>query len=385
MSIAGNSYRALSCNLDIGGSGLEVVVKDCIDVEGVPTVCGSAALLDAPPASKHSDVVSQLIANDCKIVGKANMHELAYGVTGINSVFGTPINPRWPDRIPGGSSSGCAVAVAAGMCDFAIGTDTGGSVRQPAVCCGVYGIKPTFGRISRNGCYPVNTTLDCVGVFARSVALLCQGLEAVDPTFVAETLADSPRLARTTTGFSYAVDPLISAFVESLPNTFSADLPLISEAFDAGLTVIGAEAVEAYGNLIQDGKPIGADVLQRLTQARHINRDTLRKAEEVRKAFTHEVDQLLTDCEALITPALPCVPPTLEQVNNATSVLHLTQFLRPFNVSGHPAIVLPISIGDAGLPAGIQIVGKKGEDSRLCAIAQWMVTTLTVFNDNEEN
>jgi amidase len=124
------------------------------------------------------------------------MHELAYGMTGINSAFGTPVNPCWPDRIPGGPSSGSAVGVAAGLCDIALGTDTGSSVRQPAICCGIHGIKPTFGRISRKGCLPSTGTLDCVGLFARSAEMLTRGMAAADPGFVPHGWARAPRLAR---------------------------------------------------------------------------------------------------------------------------------------------------------------------------------------------
>ena len=100
------------------------------------------------------------------------MHELAFGITGINHAFGTPINPKYPELIPGGSSSGSAAAVAAKQADFTLGTDTGGSIRMPAACCGVYGLKPTFGRVSREGVYPPSSSLDCVGPFANSVEMI---------------------------------------------------------------------------------------------------------------------------------------------------------------------------------------------------------------------
>ena len=137
--------------LDLGGAGPSVLVKDVIDIEGFPTVAGSKARRDVAPADRHADVVVILLSAGCRIVGKAKMHELAFGVTGINEWAGTPPNPAYPDLIPGGSSSGSASAVAAGLCDFSIGTDTGGSIRVPAACCGIVGLKPTFGRLSRRG------------------------------------------------------------------------------------------------------------------------------------------------------------------------------------------------------------------------------------------
>ncbi len=129
--------------LALGGGGPRVGIKDSIDIAGCATRMGSACLADAPPAPRHAAVVQALLEAGCRIVGKTNMHELAYGVTGINRWSGTPVNPRAPDRVPGGSSSGSAVAVAAGVADFTLGNDTGGSIRIPAACCGVYGLKPT--------------------------------------------------------------------------------------------------------------------------------------------------------------------------------------------------------------------------------------------------
>src|SRR4029077_2049990 len=125
--------------MELGGRGPTVAVKDSIDIAGFPTRMGSACLAAAPVAEEHAAVVQSLLAAGCRIVGKTNLHELAYGVTGINRWAGTPLNPRAPGRVPGGSSSGSAVAVAAGLADFALGNDTGGSIRIPAACCGVYG------------------------------------------------------------------------------------------------------------------------------------------------------------------------------------------------------------------------------------------------------
>ena len=168
-------------SLQLGGSGLRVGVKDTIDIAGYPTRAGSCALMGAPAAARHAAVVQRLLDAGCRIVGKTNLHELAYGVTGVNAWSGTPLNPRYPDLVPGGSSSGSAVAVAAQLVDFALGTDTGGSIRVPAVCCGVYGLKPTYGRVSREGVHPAQSSLDCVGVFARDLIMLERAMAAIDP------------------------------------------------------------------------------------------------------------------------------------------------------------------------------------------------------------
>lgn len=123
------------------------------------------------------------------------MHELAFGITGINHAFGTPINPKYPELIPGGSSSGSAAAVAAKQADFTLGTDTGGSIRMPAACCGVFGLKPTFGRVSRKGVYPPSSSLDCVGPFANSVEMIEKAMQIIDPTFKPTEFTSAPKLA----------------------------------------------------------------------------------------------------------------------------------------------------------------------------------------------
>ncbi|MDQ2093117.1 amidase [Rhodalgimonas zhirmunskyi] len=380
MTVTNQNDCALAHTLDMGEDGLRVAIKDCIDIKGMVSACGSAALKDSAPATTNAAVVDNILTHGCKIIGKANMHELAYGMTGVNAVFGTPVNPKWPDRIPGGSSSGSAVAVAAGRCDFAIGTDTGGSVRQPAICCGVYGIKPTFGRVSRDGCHPKESSLDCVGVFARTAAMLTKGMEAIDPTFKRQLLTKAPRLARVKSTVEKKLgDALVYALMEGLPDAAYVTLPHMEAAFDAGMTVIGAETVAAFGPLVDAGKPLGADIRSRLLKAHEITDENLRSAEDIRATFTSEVDAIFEDYDVLVTPALPVIPPTLSEAEDPATVLPLTKLLRPFNLSGHPAIVLPISVGPDHLPAGIQIIGRKGEDAFLCATAEWLTKTLSVF------
>jgi amidase len=373
---------ALVRPLDIGPQdGLRFVVKDCIDLADQVTACGSAAFADRAPAQKNAKVIEDLLCAGGRIVGTAKMHELAFGMTGINPVFGTPTNPRWPDRIPGGSSSGSAVAVASGICDAALGTDTGGSVRQPAICCGVYGMKPTFGRISRIGCHPAHSSLDCVGLFARSPAVLTRAMTLIDPSFVPEHLAHAPRIARIKADhLEPAVgEPLVYGLMEGLPEAGYVTLPGMAEAFEAAMTVIGAETHAAF-HALRDDPRLGNDVRGRLAAAGKITADDIKKAEEVRARFTAEVDAALSNVDVLITPALPSIPPTLTDAEDPAQVLRLTRFLRPFNLTGHPAIVLPVA-GD--LPLGLQIIGRKGEDAWLCAVASWMADTCPLFRKEE--
>lgn len=377
MTIADKPHSTLMHRLNIGGPGPTVVVKDCIDVAGDISTCGTAAFAAAPAAFAHADVVQNVLDAGCHIVGKAKMHELAFGMTGVNAAFGTPINPSWPDRIPGGSSSGSAAAVAAGLCDFAIGTDTGGSVRQPATCCGVFGIKPTFGRISRKGCTPKESSLDCVGVFSRSAPMLTTAMKAIDPDFSPMTLTSAPRIKK----IAGPADPFIQALVDLVHREDEITLPHLDPAFDAGMAIIGAETFAAFGSLLATDAPMGADVRARLEQGRTLTQKAIAEAEKVRTIFTAEVDAALETCDALISAALPILPPTLEEAKNPSNLLPLSRFIRPFNLSGHPALVLPATIGPNRLPAGIQIIGRKDEDALLCAIAEHLAQSHpTVFS-----
>src|SRR6202142_1330981 len=161
---------------ETSGDGVLLAVKDLIDMEGEPTTAGCRAVADrAVPAPRDATCLAGARSAGARIVGRTNLHELALGVTGVNPWYGTPVNPLDPTRVPGGSSSGSAVAVAVGEADVAYGSDTGGSVRIPAACCGTAGLKTTRGRIPLTDVWPLSPTLDTVGPMARDVAGLVVG------------------------------------------------------------------------------------------------------------------------------------------------------------------------------------------------------------------
>jgi amidase len=361
--------------LDLGGDGLRLGIKDSIDIAGYPTRAGCAALAATPPADKHAAVVAALLEGGCRIVGKTNMHELAYGVTGINAWTGTPRNTRYPDRVPGGSSSGSAVAVAAKLVDFAIGTDTGGSVRVPAACCGVFGLKPTFGRISRAGVHPALSTLDCIGPFARDVDMIERAMSLMDASYKPQ-----PTLAAARIGMLHvATDPAVEAAVATAlyaagMSVSTVSLPSFDAAFAAALTIIGAETWAAFGHLTASGG-LGADVQSRLLDARGITPDALAAAEIVRVRFRAEVDAALECVDAIALPTLRDAPPALAAATDARAALRLTDLVRQFNLSGHPALTVPLET-QRGLPAGLQLVGRLHADSMVCAVARHIVDGL---------
>lgn len=354
------------------GMGLRVGVKDSLDIAGYPTQLGSAIYADSPNATCHAAVVQALLAAGCTVVGKTTLHELAYGVTGINGWSGTPVNPRFPDRVPGGSSSGSAVAVAANLVDFALGTDTGGSIRIPATCCGIFGLKPTYGRVSRDGVHPRISSLDCVGPFARELSMIERAMAVIDPSFAAQPPPATVRLGLVRVAAQPAIEEalhqaLSRAGIEAKP----VILPSFDAVFTAGLTIIGAENWAAHGH-IAESPQLGADVRTRLLAARAITPDAVRAAEACRLQFRAEVDALLLGFDALVLPTLPDVPLTLAAAGDAAAALETTRLVRPFNVSGHPALTLPL-LTCAKLPAGLQLVARQGADAALCALAHRFV------------
>lgn len=298
------------------------------------------------------------------------MHELAFGVTGLNNWTGTPINPFYPTLAPGGSSSGSAAAIAAGLADIAIGTDTGGSIRVPAACCGVVGLKPTFGRVSRAGVMPAESSLDCAGPFARDVAGIEQAMAIIAPDWQGAPALSAPRVGFLSTS---AAPGIIRTVRQAAETAFAATdvwLKEFEDAQQAGLSIIGRECWATFGGLTETGL-IGRDVHDRLLAASQITEAQLAKAAAIRVRFTAAVDALLQHFDALALPTLPCLPLTLLAATDLKAAIPITRHCRPFNLSGHPAIALPVGEID-GFPVSLQLVGRKGEDEALCALARRM-------------
>lgn len=357
-----------------GGDGPTVVIKDSIDVAGYPTGMGSRAYADARIASQDAACVTALAEAGFSLVGKSVLHELALGATGINQWQGTPLNSRYPKYVPGGSSSGSATLVGAGMVDIGVGTDTGGSVRVPAACCGVVGLKTTFGLIDHSGVYPGNTTLDCVGFFARDAGLIEQCVMACAPD------APPPRT------------PVQSIGVLALPGDddvksalarfgfahgcaiIAVDHNEIEAAYDAGFTILAAEAWAGAGHLTGKGL-LHPDLEARMGAAEAITADDLQAAERERVRFRGAVDQLLTQVDVIALPTLDGPPPTLEEGALSTSGVGMTRYVRPFNLSGHPAIAIPLNRAD-NTPSSLQLVGRYGDDRTLCQLAQAILQSL---------
>ncbi|MFT6045561.1 MAG: amidase [Arenicella sp.] len=363
-------------------NSLTVAVKDNIDVAGLKSTLGCAALESTEPATNNAVVVDSLIDAEFVLMGKVTMHELAFGMTGINHHAGTPMNTRYPEYIPGGSSSGSAAAVASGDVDVALGTDTGGSIRMPAACCGVVGLKPTFGRVSREGVHPKESVLDCVGPFAQTVGLIELCMRAIDPSFVAIEHDGEISIAN----IDVAVTPVVRDVFDSAlkqivthaqVSLISAELPGLQRAFSAGMALIANEAAVAFGDLPND--KLGADVSARLSTAKKLTESALHEAQIQKESFTQEVCRLLLNFDVLVMPTLPNLPLTLADAEKGLTDLEVSKFIRPFNVSGHPAITLPLNAA-LNVPVGMQLIGALGQDEKLCAIARRIESALNSAN-----
>jgi amidase len=351
------------------GSGVRIAVKDLIDVEGVPTTAGCRAMAQtAQPAERDAACMAGARSAGAAIVGKANLHELAFGASGVNEWFGTPVNPLDPGLVPGGSSSGSAVAVADGDADIAYGSDTGGSIRIPAAFCGITGLKTTHGRVPLAGVWPLAPSLDTVGPMARDVAAVAAGMALLEPGFL---LGAGPagRVARIRPA-GIAADPRIdeavdAALARSGLELTETELPGWLDAWRASDPIIGTEAAEANARLLAlpaARAMLSAPVLARLEQGAAVTAGQLEQARAFRKAWRQEVASALARADLLVLPAVPFFPPPLAQAHGPG----YTAYTMPVNMTGFPALALPVPSAHA-LPASLQLIGPAGSEALLLA------------------
>jgi amidase len=350
---------------DTSGPGVRLAVKDLIDMEGVPTTAGCRAVAEtAPPAPVDALCLAGARAAGARIVGRTNLHELAFGVTGVNPWFGTPVNPLDATRVPGGSSSGSAVAVATGEADVAYGSDTGGSVRIPSACCGTTGLKTTWGRIPLEGVWPLSPSFDTVGPMARDVKGVELGMALLEPGFAAAEAAPW-RVGR----LRLEADPKIDAAIDrALAATgweiVDIDMPeWESVATTAGLLLV-AEAWNC-NRLLAETRPdgIGRDVLDRL----HLGRDSsdqvsLSAARTAQALWNSRLGAVMSRVDLLATPTLSIFPPMIDHAND----LLVARCTLPVNLAGVPALSLPVPT-EGHLPASLQLVAPMNAEETLVA------------------
>jgi amidase len=348
--------------LNSGGDGPRLAVKDCIDVAGVPTTVGCQVVAEmAEPAVADAGVVATARAAGARIVGKTALTELCWSANGVNSWEGTPVNPRDPRRVPGGSSSGSAVAVATREADVAFGTDTGGSVRVPAACCGVTGLKTAWGRVPLKGVYPLAPSLDTVGPLGPDVAAVELGMRMMEPGFTVPPsggVLAAGRLAAT--GMDGDVDPAVDAAVDQalaaagVAVTAVAGLDFRGALHAAGM-IIDAEGFRANAHLMPYVDQLGPHVRQSMERGARLGHADLAAAQRTRDGVRETLGALLADFPVLVLPVLSGQPPLLGHRGYP-----LTLLTAPVSLAGLPALALPVPAA-AGVIASLQVVGTDEE------------------------
>jgi Asp-tRNA(Asn)/Glu-tRNA(Gln) amidotransferase A subunit family amidase len=348
------------------GAGTVVAVKDLIDVAGMVTTAGGV-ILPNEPAHQDAPVIELIRARGCVIVGKTNLHEFAFGVTSVNPHYGAVLNPHDPSRVAGGSSGGSAVAVAAGMCDWAIGTDTGGSIRIPASLCGVVGFKPGIGSIETTGVVPLAWSLDTVGPIAPDVASAAQAFTMMSNQKVSIEHSNRPRLA-VPLGWVGGLD----APTETAWRLVSSGLPHIEfvdrdQLFRTGLTLLLVQAATYHRKWVEQfPEKYGADVLAHLKRGLTILGVDFVQAMRDQTRLTVAAEEAMEDVDALLLPATAMVAPPVGAGDEVREPL--ARFTRPFNTTGQPVVALPAPVPRGGLPVGMQVVGRTNEDALRAAL-----------------
>lgn len=359
-------------------NGLTFAVKDLFDVAGYPTSGGNPHILALSGIKNHTaPAVQQLLDAGARFVGKTHTNEMAFSMSGNNIHYGTPRNGAAPDRIPGGSSSGSAAAVSNGLCDIALGTDTGGSVRTPASYCGLFGIRPTHGRISLQGCQALAPSMDTCGFFssdAQHFSLVAKCLLGEDTPQPAEIrlACNSDLFERLPEKSQQALTPVLQRISrlwgEFLP---VPDWPEQRQTlFNAFRVIQGYEAWQAQGEIIERySLSLGPDIAARFAFGRGVTSDEYQSACRARQQFTEWWDQQLAG-RILVLPTVPDIAPLLTASEEQIEVTRrLSQDLLIIAVmTAAPQVNVPMAAVD-GAPLGISLLGPRGSDQRLVEMA----------------
>jgi aspartyl-tRNA(Asn)/glutamyl-tRNA(Gln) amidotransferase subunit A len=383
-------------------AGIPIAVKDLFDLAGEVTRVGSKLLNGAPPAERDATAVARLKTQGFIIVGRTNMTEFAYSGVGLNPHYGTPRSPydRATGRIPGGSSSGSAVAVADGMVPLALGTDTGGSCRIPAAYCGVTGYKPSVGRISKDGVYPLSATLDSVGPLAQTVDCCAVADAIMAGEWPGEIAAKEPRAIRLGLPTSHVRDglepPIVKAFDRSLSLLSKAGVRIDDFVFPelAELPVINAKggisAVEAFAHHRRQIEAYGSEydqrVMKRIMSGAGISAPDYVDILAKRRELIAKCDDLMAGFDALIMPTSPNVPPPITALatDEEYARLNFLSLKNTFlgNFLDRCAISLPMHAPDEP-PAGLMLMAAWGRDRQLFAVAQAAETALSPVRSSD--
>jgi aspartyl-tRNA(Asn)/glutamyl-tRNA(Gln) amidotransferase subunit A len=373
--------------------GVPLAVKDLFDTEGLRTTVGTSFFAGRVP-QQDAEAVRRLRAAGAVFLGKTNLHEIALGLTTVNPHYGACHNPWALERVAGGSSGGSAAAVAARLCLGALGSDTGGSIRSPASLCGVVGLKPTYGRVSLRGAYPLSWNLDHAGPMARSAldaALLLRvlaGYDSEDPfsqNLPGEDYAAGIkggvkgwRVALAEGEYFGRTQPEIRALVQQAARVFE-DLGAIVEPveppgmYDLALangTMVVSDAAVLWAEQLRDQPDgFGADVRERLQRGAATPLGEYIRARRQQSLGRRQFEQFFNRFELLLLPTTPVTAPPIEGPDALEMARLLTRYTAPFNLTGLPALSIPCGFTAEGLPVGLQLVGRPWAEAALLRAA----------------
>ena len=383
------SYENVPATLANALRGVPLALKDLFNTAGVRTTIGSKFFMEHIP-EEDAFVVEKLKQAGATIMGKTNTHEIALGVTGDNPHFGTARNPWNRDRIPGGSSSGSAIAVATGMALGALGTDTGGSIRIPASLCGVVGFKPTYGRVSTRGVFPLSWNLDHVGPITscvRDAALMLQVIslyDAVDPASIKMLTGDylghlvddmeGRKIALGRGHYVEAADDEVLTAVHETAKVFESlgckvqevNADWMRDAALANKTMIQSDGAAVHRDRLQENPEMfGEDVRRRLQDGAKTTSTEYALARRTQAEVRKQCELFFEAHDLLILPSTPIPAPTIAGHDAVEQAARLTRFTAPFNLTGLPAISVPCGFTRDGLPIGLQIISRAWADAKV--------------------
>jgi aspartyl-tRNA(Asn)/glutamyl-tRNA(Gln) amidotransferase subunit A len=359
---------------DGDGGGPALAVKDLFDTAGVRTTYGSAVFADHVPDTT-AIAVARLIGAGYRMVGKANLHEFAWGITSENPHYGTVPNPIAPGRVAGGSSGGCGAALAAGIAEAALGSDSAGSVRIPAACCGVTGLKPTYGLVAIDGCWPLAPSFDVAGPMARDVAGCERMMGALVPGFAPAEL-DALGDLRVGVAWTDRADPLVRARVEAAAALCADRVALDLPRPDGVYAAFAREAADVHTDLFRKHRALyGENVAVKIERALRLGDDDVAAARAELERYRERMAALTADVDVVLTPTVPMVaPPT--GIGDLALRGRMIELTFPWSAVGAPALALPCGPAEDGLPASLQVAGRPGDDALVLAAGRLLERAL---------
>jgi aspartyl-tRNA(Asn)/glutamyl-tRNA(Gln) amidotransferase subunit A len=361
-----DDFKAFLAVAEDPGVGIRLGVKDLFDTADLVTTYGSAIFRAHVPA-ETAEAVARLERAGYSVVGKTNLHEFAYGITSENEYYGDVVNPLAPGRISGGSSGGSGAALAAGLCAAALGTDSGGSIRIPAACCGIVGFKPTFGLVPTRGVFPLAPSYDHAGPMARTVGDCVAMMEALVPEFAPLELPSLDALTAAVAWLDEA-ELLVRAQVERaaalFPRRSVVALPLLAGDHEDFMR----EVADVHRDLFASHEELyGQNLRVKIERCLGVDEEQAAAAAAARGAYRDRCLDALGDADVLLTPTLVCVAPP-SGIGDLRLREDLIRLTLPFNALGWPALALPCGPAEHGLPASLQIVGRPGADALVLAV-----------------